>query len=276
MRQSCVRPFPRGDHATVEDPAGQRVMPCRCETEPVSEPACLYNGGNAYASADSSPHAPVCSAAFRASGRKSCQYEGYAPPQRDGHRGSAPSRSRCGIRHPGHGQPQRCGLLPLHRAVRARHGQHGQAVVQAHRQYPAAGRAGRVQTRQAVLDTERLHRDPRAQPQRSGAGRERVFPRPRLCAEAPACGSAIPAYSEEKLCFFPQERDEADRLLPAGEEYLLFNVLKGQRTCVGLWKAVDEERIRFAGSVPVEIFAGTDFGADRQKVDTWLKQKLIP
>lgn len=86
----------------------------------------------------------------------------------------------------------------------------------------------------------------------------------------------IPAYSEEKLCFFPQERDEAGRLLPAGEEYLLFNVLKGQRTCVGLWKAVDEERIRFAGSVPVEIFAGTDFGADRQKVDTWLKQKLIP
>lgn len=87
---------------------------------------------------------------------------------------------------------------------------------------------------------------------------------------------AIAAYSDEKRCFFPQDSDKADLMLPAGEEYLLFNLLKGQRTCVGLWKAVDEERIRFAGSVPVEIFAGTDFGADRQKVDTWLKQKLIP
>ena len=87
---------------------------------------------------------------------------------------------------------------------------------------------------------------------------------------------AIAAYSDEKRCFFPQDSDKADLMLPAGEEYLLFNLLKGQRACAGLWKAVDGEHIRFAGSVPVEIFAGTDFGADRQKVDTWLKQKLIP
>ena len=87
---------------------------------------------------------------------------------------------------------------------------------------------------------------------------------------------AVPAYSDEKLCFFPQENDRADTVLPAGEEYLLFNVLKGQRACVGLWKAVDGERIRFAGSVPAEAFAGTDFGADGAKAEAWLKQNLAP
>lgn len=88
--------------------------------------------------------------------------------------------------------------------------------------------------------------------------------------------AAIPAYSEEKLCFFPQEKDSTDTVLPAGEEYLLFNVLTGQRACAGLWKAVDEEHIRFAGSVPVEIFAAADFGADQAKAEAWLKQKLAP
>ncbi|WP_458399962.1 hypothetical protein [Mailhella sp.] len=87
---------------------------------------------------------------------------------------------------------------------------------------------------------------------------------------------AIPAYSEEKLCFFPQDGDKADLMLPAGEEYLLFNLLKGQRACAGLWKAVDGEHIRFAGSVPAEAFADTDFGADQAKAEAWLKQKLAP
>jgi len=88
--------------------------------------------------------------------------------------------------------------------------------------------------------------------------------------------AALPAYSDEKLCFFPQGQDEADRQLPAGEEYLLLNLLKGQRHCVGLWKAVDAEHIRFAGAVPVEVFAGTDLGDDRKKAETWLKQRLNP
>lgn len=88
--------------------------------------------------------------------------------------------------------------------------------------------------------------------------------------------AAIPAYSDEKLCFFPQGQDETDLQLPAGEEYLLLNVLKGQRSCVGLWKAVDAEHIRFAGSVPVEVFAGTDLGTDQNKIETWLKQRLNP
>ena len=87
---------------------------------------------------------------------------------------------------------------------------------------------------------------------------------------------AIAAYSDEKLCFFPQNSDKADLMLPAGEEYLLFNLLKGQRACAGLWKAVDGERIRFAGSVPAEVLAETDFGADQAKVEAWLKQKLAP
>jgi len=87
---------------------------------------------------------------------------------------------------------------------------------------------------------------------------------------------AIPAYSEEKLCFFPQDGDKADLILPAGEEYLLFNLLKGQRACAGLWKAVDGEHIRFAGSVPAEVFAETDFGGDQAKAEAWLKQKLAP
>lgn len=87
---------------------------------------------------------------------------------------------------------------------------------------------------------------------------------------------AIAAYSDEKRCFFPQDSDKADLMLPAGEEYLLFNLLKGQRACAGLWKAVDGEHIRFAGSVPAEVLAGTDFGVDQAKAEAWLKQKLIP
>lgn len=85
----------------------------------------------------------------------------------------------------------------------------------------------------------------------------------------------IPAFSDEKLCFFPQENAEPDTALPAGEPYLLFNALKGERTCVGLWRAVDEKRIRFAGSVPLDLFLNTDLGADRQAVEQWLEQKQL-
>ena len=85
----------------------------------------------------------------------------------------------------------------------------------------------------------------------------------------------IPAFSDEKLCFFPQENAEPDTALPAGESYLLFNALKGERTCVGLWRAVDEKRIRFAGSVPLDLFLNTDLGADRQAVEQWLEQKQL-
>lgn len=89
--------------------------------------------------------------------------------------------------------------------------------------------------------------------------------------------ASIPAFSDEKLCYFPQEKAEPDISLPAGEPYLLFNALKGEQVCVGLWRAVDENRIRFVGSVPLEDFLGADIGADRPKVDGWLKkEKLIP
>lgn len=89
--------------------------------------------------------------------------------------------------------------------------------------------------------------------------------------------SPIPAFSDEKLCYFPQEHSGPDLSLPAGEPFLLFNALRGEQTCVGLWKAVDKERIRFAGAVPLDAFLKADMGADSPKVDVWLKkEKLIP
>ncbi|MBQ4616458.1 MAG: hypothetical protein IJB29_07120 [Mailhella sp.] len=95
---------------------------------------------------------------------------------------------------------------------------------------------------------------------------------PRLLTAFQPAGP-IPAFSEERLCFFPQDADKPDVSLPAGESYLLFNTLKGQRTCVGLWRALNDSKIRFAGSVPLEEFLKTDFGADREKVEGWLKKQ---
>lgn len=86
---------------------------------------------------------------------------------------------------------------------------------------------------------------------------------------------ALPAYSDEKLCFFPQEADASDLSLPAGEEYLILNVLQGKRACVGLWRALDDSRIRFAGSVPLDLFMNADFGNDREKVEGWLKKQPV-
>ncbi|MBR3880790.1 MAG: hypothetical protein IKJ34_04265 [Mailhella sp.] len=86
----------------------------------------------------------------------------------------------------------------------------------------------------------------------------------------------IPAFSVEQACFFPQDASGPDVSLPAGEEYLLLNVLKGERVCVGLWTALDDRRIRFAGSVPQEELRKADLGADRQKVEGWLEKKVTP
>lgn len=85
----------------------------------------------------------------------------------------------------------------------------------------------------------------------------------------------IPAFSSEQLCFFPQGAGEPDISLPADGEYLLFNALKGQRACVNLWRAVDDTRIRFAGSVALDQFLKADFGSDGAKVEGWLKKQNV-
>ena len=92
-----------------------------------------------------------------------------------------------------------------------------------------------------------------------------------LTAFRPA--GAIPAFSDDRLCLFPQAPGTPDIRLPAGEEYLLFNALQGQKTCVGLWQALDDERIRFAGSVPLDLLMKADFGTDREKVEGWLEKQ---
>ena len=89
--------------------------------------------------------------------------------------------------------------------------------------------------------------------------------------------AAIPAFSDENLCYFPQSPDKADISLPPGGELLPLNALKGQRVCVSLWQPLDDRRIRFVGAVPLGDFLKADFGADRQKVEAWLeKQNITP
>ena len=79
--------------------------------------------------------------------------------------------SRHGIRSAGRGQPQQRMRLSLCGGFHSPHGQRGQTLVQAHRQYRDSGRDVPQQARQALLDTRRLREDPCAPRRRSHEGR---------------------------------------------------------------------------------------------------------
>ena len=99
---------------------------------------------------------------------------------------------------------------------------------------------------------------------------------PGVAAFAPK--QPLPVCSQENDCYFAEGKPETDASLPAGETFYLWGQPdsgSSGNVCISVWKRLDANRIQLAGTMPLGDFLKADLGADRQKVEAWLKKQNI-
>lgn len=82
----------------------------------------------------------------------------------------------------------------------------------------------------------------------------------------------LSVYSEES-CMDVEARPVADKILPAGDTFILLGVdYDGKNSCVNLWKDTGQNSVQLAGTLRLEEFLKLDFGSSRPAVEHWLKR----